>query len=74
MHRTLQIITRGYLLHLVGCIIFVNKSMTSINMSYLPLLWWVHMGRCHTHLDVWPVGRCLLCVDKTIKLYHVVAS
>lgn len=30
-------IARAYLLHLVGCIIFVNKSTTSICVSYLLL-------------------------------------
>ncbi|XP_027940573.1 uncharacterized protein LOC114194505 [Vigna unguiculata] len=35
---------RAYLLHLVGCTIFVDKSATSISVSYLPLF--RDMGMC----------------------------
>jgi len=28
---------RAYLLHLIGCTIFVDKSATSVSISYLPL-------------------------------------
>ena len=30
-------VARAYLLHLVGCTIFANKSATSISVSYLGL-------------------------------------
>ena len=35
--RQWTVVARTYLLHLVGCTIFVDKSATSVNVSYLGL-------------------------------------
>jgi len=34
-----EFVARAYLLHLIGCIIFFDKSATSVFISYLPLFW-----------------------------------
>ena len=43
--RGLGCVARAYLLHLVGCTIFVNKSVTFVFVSYLLLFNNLHM--CH---------------------------
>jgi len=32
-------VARAYLMHLIGCTIFPDKSVTSISVSYLSLFW-----------------------------------
>jgi len=47
-------VARAYLLHLVGCMIFANKSVTSINVSYLHSLEiFICVEIMHGELVVW---------------------
>ena len=66
----MEFVAQSYLLHLVECTNFANKSVTLVNMSYLSLL--CNLGFCGGYAQgdtalnphVRLARKCLLCTSK----------
>jgi len=67
VRRSWEFVGRAYLMHLVGCTIFTDKSATSMYVSYLAFLrdLWMCGDYCLRVVALkhflWAITRCMLC-------------
>jgi len=47
------IAAQAYLLHLLGCTLFANKSATHVHVVFLDTEWELRLGHCYTCAHVW---------------------